>query len=324
MLINIADVWKDAETEHKIYVDKVIAHYLVQSGGKYTNLTSHEFGLFLTQNSAEFALGKPAELRLIIDRAKKVMKGLSGPERDDFMANAKLVFDYGTFCTKTLSPWSAYKLCVKARYTICPYCQQSFSFTIQKPKGGAFRPTLDHYYPKGRYPYLGLSLYNLVPSCYSCNSSLKTTKDFYKKKYLHPFSDAEEIGFTWDIDSYLKQRKSGKHNFEIALKFNTQSDAAKNSADIFLLNERFVGHNRMLEVFAQTILLWNENSVLNAAVSTSAFRFNFTEQHALGFDKTNYKNEMLGKIKLDLYNYLIHWIRTRKHTTASAEHLGLQ
>lgn len=152
----------------------------------------------------------------------------------------------------------------------------------------------------------------LVPSCYSCNSSLKTTKDFYTKKHLHPLSDTEEIKFSWDIDSYLQQRGTGKSNFELTLQFDKKNTAAKNSANTFLLHERFVGHKGMLELFVQTIQYWNENPILNPQVSKREFRFNFTEQHALGFDKANYKNEMLGKIKLDLYDALIQWNKAWK------------
>lgn len=312
MLISIPDVWKDAETEHKTYVDKVVRHYLEMDAGKYKHLSSHVFGLFLAANSAKFALGKPAALTEIIASAISILKGLSEPDQAVFISDSKLVFDYGAFCAKNSSLWNAYKLCAKARYSICPYCQQSFSFTVQKLKGGAFRPTLDHYYSKGEYPYLALSLYNLVPSCYSCNSSLKSTKDFYKKKYLHPFSDAEEIEFTWDIDAYLKQRSVGKSDFKLTLQYNRKNTAAKNTADTFLLGERFIGHYGMLEVFVQTIQHWNENPILNPNVSNRRFHFNFTEQHALSFDKANYKNEMLGKIKLDLYNLLIQWNRVAK------------
>ncbi|SFM78770.1 HNH endonuclease [Rugamonas rubra] len=314
MLINIADVWNDAESEHKTYVNNIIAHFLEKDARKYKHLTSADFGSFLEANSTQFALGRPAALELIIASATVTQQSLSNSEKAAFLTDAKLVFDYATFSAKNSATWNAYKLCAKARYSICPYCQQSFSFTVQKPKGkgGAFRPTLDHYYPKGKYPYLALSLYNLVPSCYSCNSSLKTTKDFYTKKHLHPLSDTEEIKFSWDIDSYLQQRGTGKSNFELTLQFDKKNTAAKNSANTFLLHERFVGHKGMLELFVQTIQYWNENPILNPQVSKREFRFNFTEQHALGFDKANYKNEMLGKIKLDLYDALIQWNKAWK------------
>ena len=39
--------------------------------------------------------------------------------------------------------------------------------------------TLDHVLPQSFYPYLSLSLFNLTPSCYSCNSKLKRDAKIY-------------------------------------------------------------------------------------------------------------------------------------------------
>lgn len=44
--------------------------------------------------------------------------------------------------------------------------------------------TLDHFIPKGDYYWISLSLYNLVPSCYSCNSKFKKTKQYPLGDYL--------------------------------------------------------------------------------------------------------------------------------------------
>jgi hypothetical protein len=312
MLINIAGVWADAETEHQSYVDGIVKYFLTLEHGNYKYLASSKFGDFLQAHSATFALGKPAELEQIIAAAKPVLKGMNAVDKQAFRTDAKLVFNYGKFCAKNSPLWNAYSLCAKAKHTVCPYCQQAYAFTVKKARGGAFRPTLDHYYPKGKYPYLALSLYNLVPSCYSCNSSLKTTKDFYRKKHLHPFSDAEAIEFAWDIKSYLKKMSSGKSDFQLKLIFDKNNTSAKNSANTFLLKERFDGHARLLEVFAQAVQGWNESPILNSHIAKNGFNFNFTEQHALGFDKANYKNEMLGKIKLDLYDALIQWNKAWK------------
>lgn len=49
---------------------------------------------------------------------------------------------------------------------------------------------LDHYYDKGKYPYLALSFYNLIPSCNICNSKFKTTIDFKEIPHLHPYEDS--------------------------------------------------------------------------------------------------------------------------------------
>jgi hypothetical protein len=53
--------------------------------------------------------------------------------------------------------------------------------------------TLDHFIPKNKYPYFALSLFNLIPSCYSCNSKFKGAMiftDFNSLKYLSPSSNS--------------------------------------------------------------------------------------------------------------------------------------
>lgn len=58
----------------------------------------------------------------------------------------------------------------------CYFCNIEFInkfSTSTKTKNGF---TLDHFMNKGTYPYLALSLYNLVPSCYVCNSKVKGTQ----------------------------------------------------------------------------------------------------------------------------------------------------
>ncbi len=59
----------------------------------------------------------------------------------------------------------------------CYYCNIDFinKFNTKNEVKDAF--TLDHFLDKGKYPYLALSLYNLVPSCYVCNSKIKKTKE---------------------------------------------------------------------------------------------------------------------------------------------------
>ena len=62
--------------------------------------------------------------------------------------------------------------------------------------------TLDHFIPQSKCPYFSLSVFNLIPSCYSCNSKFKGKiifEDFENLKFLSPSSDlfslSSEIGF---------------------------------------------------------------------------------------------------------------------------------
>lgn len=84
---------------------------------------------------------------------------------------------------------------------VCPYCNRSLITPIDEG-GGKKTATgeLDHYYCKSRYPYLAVSLYNLVPSCGICNGkSRKGEKDLYGTLFQNPYlltdNDGMSFGF---------------------------------------------------------------------------------------------------------------------------------
>lgn len=54
----------------------------------------------------------------------------------------------------------------RTQIRICPYC----GLTIIKPSNRT-KHQIDHFFPKGKYPFLALSYYNLIPSCDKCNES---------------------------------------------------------------------------------------------------------------------------------------------------------
>ena len=50
------------------------------------------------------------------------------------------------------------------------------------------KPQFDHWFAHAQYPLLGLSFYNLIPSCSICNSSAKGTTTFSLDKHIHPYT----------------------------------------------------------------------------------------------------------------------------------------
>lgn len=54
----------------------------------------------------------------------------------------------------------------------CPYCADE---SIESFVG--FRPAIDHYYPKSKFPFLALSLHNFVPAGDRCNSRFKRNNE---------------------------------------------------------------------------------------------------------------------------------------------------
>ena len=62
----------------------------------------------------------------------------------------------------------------------CYYCNIDFINTFRKNNETKNAFTLDHVLEKADFPFLALSLYNLVPSCYVCNSKVKDSKISFK------------------------------------------------------------------------------------------------------------------------------------------------
>jgi len=76
----------------------------------------------------------------------------------------------------------------KINLKVCPYCNRNYIFNFKKNKKDEATAQLDHFIDKSKYPYLSLSLYNLVPSCSVCNQR-KSGQDILKTSILNPFED---------------------------------------------------------------------------------------------------------------------------------------
>jgi hypothetical protein len=79
---------------------------------------------------------------------------------------------------------------------ICYYCNIDFINTFKKKNQTKNAFTLDHVLEKADYPFLALSLYNLVPSCYVCNSKVKDSKI--------PFDDFSPTNKDFDFNERVK------------------------------------------------------------------------------------------------------------------------
>lgn len=85
----------------------------------------------------------------------------------------------------------------------CPYCNAE-EIIVQDlvEEGVRIRSSeLDHFYPKELFPYLAISLYNLVPSGSVCNGgNCKHNKDSYLLNLVNPFSLSDSDGLAFELD----------------------------------------------------------------------------------------------------------------------------
>lgn len=114
--------------------------------------------------SGSFAVIKPGDMEQLI-RASNIEVHRPGfPYRRVHGQNCDLyrAIDYGMF-GKGINGWTTHVFIDLMNIGACPYCN---AVSIRPSPS---YPPLDHYFPHARFPFLGLSIFNLVPVCGRCN-----------------------------------------------------------------------------------------------------------------------------------------------------------
>ena len=155
-------------------------------------------------------------------------------KRDD----VKALFNYETKFQKHISKFFEQYVEVHT----CYFCNIEFINTFmtkdEKIKNGF---TLDHYIDKGKYPYLALSLYNLIPSCYTCNSKVKRV---HSVETLSPASTDFDFDNKVKFKTFMQNRNlliDCEDDFALLLKEDF-SDIYKQYIDVFELDGRYKYH----------------------------------------------------------------------------------
>lgn len=118
---------------------------------------------------------------------------------------------YKDFCKKYKTEWNSKILCKMLHIDVCPYCNRQYIFTYGKDEKKQTLAEMDHFFPESKFPYLSCSLYNLIPSCHSCNHG----KREFGNNIIYPY----EEDFDKDIPFRVKFHKdSGESDNLINIK----------------------------------------------------------------------------------------------------------
>ena len=110
---------------------------------------------------------------------------------------------------------------------------------------------LDHFIAKTDYPLFALSLYNFVPSCASCNATLKGKRELINT--ISPTSENfkydELVKFKLLFDSIKNKDKKGNLiNTQVKLRYlSPTKDNYEEYEKVFKTNDRYVFHNRVVK-----------------------------------------------------------------------------
>lgn len=106
-------------------------------------------------------------------------------------------FNYEYFCNTSdkNGKWGGWALAKEINKSLkyCPYCNAETLYAFEWKKNATTlkmaKSAFDHYFPRSRYPFLGLSLYNLIPSCTRCNTAFKGAVSDGLTEMAHPYID---------------------------------------------------------------------------------------------------------------------------------------
>lgn len=183
----------------------------------------------------------------------------------------KDIFNYsGKFQSDVITPFFTENF----DFRTCFYCNKDFitNFDADK-KVSTFQ--LDHFFDKATYPYLALSFYNLIPSCYVCNAKVKGSENTFEhnpKSKLKKFSNEtciapndekfdfhQKVKFKLLLDDSCKNLHiKSKDDIDITLKEN-YSDMYDKYIEIFKLNERYKAHKDIVFDMIQKAELYPES-----------------------------------------------------------------
>lgn len=151
--------------------------------------------------------------------------------------------------------YNASSLIEKLNVNLCPYCNRNYINNLRHSSGMLKRTShVDHFHNKKDYPFLAMSFYNLIPSCYSCNH-VKSDDDITYTPYNTNYKANDLLKFQTILRS--SDLVSDTSGFEIEI--IPLNDIIVENIDKFGLNTLYQLHKDIaLEIIRKSYIYTNE------------------------------------------------------------------
>lgn len=222
--------------------------------------------------------------------------------------NIKLlkVFSYSTFIKKD-KKYNAYILSSILDRNTCTYCNRNYTNTVVSKEGEKIiRPQFDHWYPKKKLSLLALSFYNLIPSCSTCNTSIKGDQIFKTGIYLHPYLDKinnEDFKFSY---KYSSETRNG---LAIKLLYPNNDHVVKRTMESYKIEEVYNAHTEELKELLKIKQAYSERYLSILSANTfKGLEISMEELYRLAFgvyyNEKDFGKRPFSKMKKDVLKEL--------------------
>ncbi len=182
---------------------------------------------------------------------------------------------------------------------VCPYCNRNFVNPIYKENSvGADNknqsPDIEHFFPKSIYPFLSLSISNLLPSCAFCNK-IKHDIDTYKHNCLSPY-EIKNSDFRFDFTLKSERVKE--------VRLISKNKNCKNSDILHLESLYNEVHSKYINDIFDDVLkyprIYKDSLKKEFKLTESDYKELFRNYH----DEKDFNKQPLSKMTKDLYNQI--------------------
>ncbi len=182
---------------------------------------------------------------------------------------------------------------------VCPYCNRNFVNPIYKEHSlGADNknqsPDIEHFFPKSIYPFLSLSISNLLPSCAFCNK-IKSDVDTFQHNCLSPY-EIKNSDFRFDFTLKSERVKE--------VRLISKNKNCKNSDILHLESLYNEVHSKYINDNLDDVLkyprTYKDSLKKEFKLTESDYKELFRNYH----DEKDFNKQPLSKMTKDLYNQI--------------------
>lgn len=306
-LLNVRD---KLDKVNKEQINSFVSYLLEENEGVLVNLTE----IILCPPTQLSSLYNSLATRFSLERTCQEIR--NGEEKTIVAKRALLerIFNYDALGTGIVYKkckqgddlsYNSFDLIRSLDVSVCPYCNRQYISYIED-EGKQYKPDLDHFYPRSKYPIFGISFYNLIPSCSYCNSKFKLDLNFTTDSHIHPY----QRGFESDAQfKYIIDKHDEKIVFKTELVIENDPDSKiKNSVQDFRLKKLYELHSDLAEEIFEKALEENDdhfNSLMSVMKDINPNREDFYKFYFGNYaEEKDFEKRPLSKFTRDLVDDL--------------------
>ncbi|MEZ8059561.1 hypothetical protein [Vibrio splendidus] len=241
-----------------------------------------------------------------IESAKKVVKNIIfiRPELLEAICTTKTqpkalneliynIFDYDKFGKYKKTKRCLRDIYANLNFRVCIYCNRNYTSNYFDTNKDRPTFTLDHFHQKEDHPLFALSVFNLIPCCSVCNTTIKGSKKL--EHYMNPYCKGYKFNKLAQFE--LDQ------NYKVTLR--SIDKKCRGYISDFKINEIYKCHTPEVKEFVVRSQKFNKRIIETLSTITNESPNEIKKTLFGSYDNANnMSNESLSKLRHDLYKQL--------------------